>query len=388
MPRGAVAAEDESTVSAHDEAGAGTEEQAVAPENPETARATARAAFGFFGTLPDTVKELPTAPLWLPFHLPSKRTEPARDNDGTLSELRCRSSSRASDPLARTLSRALPSREESCSFAWSSRASDVFWTVRSSPSTFSLAGPELPFAYSRRESRYFHTTSPVIATTRNRPSMCILLEGLGFTPRTASVPTQLLDRTPQKTAKAVPTTFSLKPLRRGRPVRAHDSSRVHARVGALLRLPGVTPRTDSPPATGSDRLRMRVCVWLKHLAARWPGQATLSPWRREARTDTQPHSNLRVPPGTARSVPEPRDERAAKLLRVIRSRFAGRAPLPYPNARNPSRPEISQPTRRQCLLCSSQSPLGNLERRATGVPMTSDRPRRPRSPPPYSRPSS
>jgi len=45
--------------------------------------------------------------------------------------------SSASDPLARTLSRALPSREDSCSFAWSSRASDLVWTVPSSPSTFS-----------------------------------------------------------------------------------------------------------------------------------------------------------------------------------------------------------------------------------------------------------
>src|SRR4029450_4978367 len=79
----------------------------------------------------------------------------------------------ASDAPARTFSRALSSREEICAFAWSSSVSDVCCTVRSSPSTFSRAGPALPFMYSLRESRYFHTTRPVIATNRNCPSMCV-----------------------------------------------------------------------------------------------------------------------------------------------------------------------------------------------------------------------
>src|SRR5262245_31752009 len=84
-------------------------------------------------------------------------------------------------PPARTLSRALAMREETCSFARSSRASEVCCAAPSSSSTFSLAGPTLPFRYSPSESRYFHTTSAAIPATRYRPSMCVLLRE--FEPR-------------------------------------------------------------------------------------------------------------------------------------------------------------------------------------------------------------
>ena len=51
----------------------------------------------------------------------------------------------ASDAPARTFSRVRSSRDESCSFAWSSSVSDLCCTVRSSPSTLSRVGPALSF---------------------------------------------------------------------------------------------------------------------------------------------------------------------------------------------------------------------------------------------------
>src|SRR5260370_689931 len=71
----------------------------------------------------------------------------------------------------RTFSRVLSSREEPRSFAWSRKLSDLPCTVRSSSSTVSLAGPALPLTYSVIGSRYFHTTSPVIAAIKSRPNM-------------------------------------------------------------------------------------------------------------------------------------------------------------------------------------------------------------------------